>query len=1000
MTRQSKKETSVPTMDPLWIQKGYDARFQNFQDLMRHRIRDILLVSSLYDFIIFEEDGRVYELIRDKYQGLNLTHAPELTQVSSGGEAIAMIQQKRFDLVLVTLHIEGMRPAALAKAIKKSGYDIPVVMLAFDNKELSDMLIHHEAEYFDEIFIWQGDYHLILAIIKTMEDRLNVDEDTDKIGVQSIIVIEDNILYYSSLLPMIYIEIMKHSQRLIDEGINLSHRRLRMRARPKILLCQTYEQAWDYFQKFQETVLGVISDIDFYKDGEPCRDAGIHFARDVKAVHSDIAVLLHSTNSVHQPAAEKLGAAFVLKDSPTLLQELRKFMMEQLSFGDFVFYTPDGREVARANDLPSLEKRLCEVPEESIVFHAERNHFSNWLKARTEFWLAHEIRAQRLSDYPTIEETRQSLIQSLREYRKLRQRGVITDFNPDAFDPDASLSRIGSGSLGGKARGLNFVNMLIVNADFQKKFPSVEIGIPPAVLLGTEVFDQFLDENDLRDFALHAEDDQLILNRFVNAGKFPEKIMNKMTAFLDLIDTPLAVRSSSLLEDSHVHPFAGVYKTYMLPNIHKDPFVRLLELIRAIKKVYASAFYQSAKRYVKVTPYRLEEEKMAVVIQKMAGSLYQNRFYPTFSGVAKSYNYYPIAPQKYDDGVVNIALGLGKTVVEGGLSKRFCPKYPRMHSAGSSAKEIIQNSQQHFYALNVQIEDTQEATKADMFLGRFDLSVAEEDRTLTKIASTYSHENDRIYDGLSREGMRLVTFAPLLKNPDFPIAEIMCELLKLGSWGMGTPVEIEFAVNLSDDAKKKHTLSVLQMRPIVLNRELEVFNIEGYQPEQLICQSTQVLGNDIIEDIYDIVLVDKDCFDRAKSTEVAEEVSQLNTALLEQEKPYLLIGVGRWGSLDPWLGIPVAWEQIAGARAIVEAGFKDFSVEPSQGTHFFQNLNSFEIGYLTVTRENRQDFVDWEWLLSQPVHTRMKYTRHLCFEQSIVVKMSAHQNKGIILKPR
>ncbi|MBN2104205.1 histidine kinase [bacterium] len=966
---------------------------------MRHRIRDILLVSSLYDFIIFEEDGRIYDLIRDKYQGLNLTHQPELTQVSSGGQAISMVRDMRFDMVLVTLHIEDMAPADLAKAIKQSGIDIPVVMLAFDNKELSDMLIHHETEYFDDIFIWQGDYHLILAIIKTVEDRLNVAEDTDKIGVQSIIMIEDNILYYSSLLPMIYVEVMNHSQRLIEEGINFSNRRLRMRARPKILSCKTYEQAWDYFQTYQETVLGVISDIDFYKEGNPCPDAGLQFARDVKDVYSDIAVLLHSTNSDYQSAAEKLGAYFVLKDSPTLLQELRRFMVDQLSFGDFIFHLPDGTEVGRAHDLLSLEHQLAEVPEESIVFHAERNHFSNWLKARTEFWLAHEIRAQRLSDFPTVEDTRQSLIRSLRDYRKLRQLGVITDFDPDGFDPNTSLSRIGGGSLGGKARGLNFVNMLMINANLQNRFPHINIRIPPAVIIGTDVFDQFLDNNDLRDFALHSEDDQSILNRFIEAEKFPEQIMRKLAAFLEIVNVPLAVRSSSLLEDSHVHPFAGVYKTYMLPNVHPDPFVRLLELIKAIKKIYASAFYQSAKNYVKVTPYRLEEEKMAVVIQKMAGDIHDNRFYPTFSGVAKSYNYYPIAPQKYDDGIVNIALGLGKTVVEGGLCVRFCPRYPAMLSVGTSPGELIRSSQQTFYALNLNAEEQEQTNKDDVFLERYNLSVAEKDQTLTYVASTYSPQNDRIYDGLSRAGERLVTFAPILKNKHFPLADIMNSLLKLGSWGMGTPVEIEFAVNLSGKNQELYSLYVLQMRPIVLNRELEVFDIDDYQKNELICQSHQVLGNDIVDNIYDMVVVDNNCFNRSESVKVAEEVSTLNARLIESERPYILIGVGRWGSLDPWLGIPVAWEQISGARVIVEAGFKDFSVEPSQGTHFFQNLNSFEIGYLTIHKENDQNFINWEWLLSQPVCSEMATTRHLRFDKPIVVKMSAHQNKGIILKP-
>jgi CheY-like chemotaxis protein len=984
--------------DPLWIRKGYNARFQHFQGLMRHRIRDILLVSSLYDFFIFEEDGRVYELIRDKYQGLNLTHTPEITQVSSGGEAEQMLHDSRFDLVIITLHIEDMSPASLAKRVKQNHSQLPVIMLAFDNKELSDMLLHHETEYFDEIFIWQGDYHLILAIIKTLEDRLNVSEDTDKIGVQSILVIEDNILYYSSLLPMIYIEVMKHSQRLIEEGVNLSHRRLRMRARPKILLAKTYEEAWQYFQQFKETVLGVISDIDFLKNGQPCPDAGLHFARDVKSVYSDIAIMLHSTTSRFEEEALSSGYSFVLKESPTLLQELRRFMTENLSFGDFVFYLPDGHEVGRAHDLLSLEKQLAEVPETSIIYHAERNHFSNWLKARTEFWLAHEIRSQRLSDFATVEGTRQNLIRLIHEYRKLQMQGVITDFDPETFDPQCSLSRLGGGSLGGKARGMSFVNQLVTNSNIQSQFPDMQISIPPAIFLGTDVFDQFLDSNQIRDFALHTEDDQEILKHFLETTKFPEKMMGQLAAFLERVNTPLAVRSSSLLEDSHVYPFAGVYKTYMLANTHQDPFVRLLELVRAIKKVYASAFYQSAKRYVKLTPFRLEEEKMAVVIQKMVGSEYNSRYYPHFSGVAKSYNYYPIPPQKFNDGVVNVALGLGKMVVEGGLTVRFCPKYPRMLTVGSTAHEIFKNSQQSFYALDLTAED-REMTSDDALLKRYTLSQAEKDGTLNFLSSTYSAANDRIYDGIAREGVRLITFAQILKNETIPLAKILDELLQLGSWGMGTPVEIEFAVQLPKSRGESAALSVLQMRPIVLNRELEVFNDQEIPSDQLICQSNQVLGNDIIDNIYDIVLVDKHQYDRSKSRQVAEEVSQYNIELMKAGKPYLLIGVGRWGSMDPWLGIPVTWEQIAGARAIVEAGFKDFVVEPSQGTHFFQNLNSFQIGYFTISKETDQVFIDWNWLFAQPVQSQKEFTRHLNFSSPLIIKMSAHQNLGIVQKP-
>ena len=632
---------SLPHADPLWVEHGYGTRFQGFQNLMRFRIRDILLVSSLYDLYVLEEDGRLYELIRSQYESLNLTHAPELSRVANGREAIEVIkEEKRYDLVIVTLHIEDMRSATFAQKMKQEGLDVPVVLLAFDNKELSDLLLHHEAAYFDQIFIWQGNFRLLIAIIKYLEDRMNVDHDTHLVGVQSILVIEDNIRFYSHMLPDIYVETVRQSQRLISEGINLSHKKLRQRARPKILLCRNYEEAWSYFQKYADTILGVLSDIDFPIKGKPDPEAGFKFMTAIKEDHPDIPFLLLSTVPDNAIKAGAYGASFISKKSPTLLSELRKFMTENLNFGDFVFRTPDGREVDRAQDLLSLEQKLQVIPEESIKYHAERNHFSNWLKARTEFWLAHQLRPRQVSDFPSLKAMRDDLIASLREYRKLRQRGIITEFKKNDYDPFSSISRIGGGSLGGKARGLSFVNILLNNYNVQDHFENIRIYIPPAVVIGTDIFDQFLEENKLKEFALGATDDEKIIESFLKAKRFPEEVLGELAAFLDIVDAPLAIRSSSLLEDSHNHPFAGVYKTYMLPNTNADPLIRLTDLVKAIKKVYASTFMQSVKDYIKATSYHLEDEKMAVIIQKMIGSSYNSRYYPTFSGVARSYNYY------------------------------------------------------------------------------------------------------------------------------------------------------------------------------------------------------------------------------------------------------------------------------------------------------------------------------------------------------------------------
>ena len=988
------------TFDDLWVEHGYGNRFQGFQNLMRLRIRDILLVSSLYDLYLFEEDGRLYELIRNEYQGLNLSHSPELTRVSSGHEAIKLAKdENRFDLIITTLHIEDMHAINFARLVKESGLNIPVILLAHDNLELNTLLLTEDTSVFDKIFVWQGDFRIIIAIIKYLEDRMNIEHDTKMVGVQVVIAIEDNLRYYSSFLPNIYTEMLKQSQRLISEGINLSHKFLRMRARPKILLCATYEEAWEYYEKYKEFILGIISDIDFPHHGQNDPQAGIEFALNVKKEHTDIPILLLSNNPNNEKSAKEVGASFVMKDSPILLNEVRNFLNHYFSFGDFVFRTADGAEVGRANDLRSLEEELKIIPEDSIKYHAERNHFSNWLKARTEFWLAHKLRPRKVSDYPSIEALRNYLIHTLRNYRHNRQRGIITDFHKDIFDPNSTFARIGGGSLGGKARGLGFVNTLINNYNVRNQFQDIKIFVPAGVVLGTEVFDQFLDENDLRTFALNCNDDEEITRRFVEAESFPEDVLGELAAFLDLMHTPLAVRSSSLLEDSQYHPFAGVYRTFMLPNNHQNALARLNDLLNTIKKVYASTFYQSAKNYIRFTSYRLEEEKMAVIIQKMVGNAFGNKFYPDLSGVAKSYNFYPLPPQIPQDGIVSVALGLGKTVVDGGNTVRFCPKYPTDLIQFYSVEESLNTSQREFFALQMVSNHTFEFSTHDTLLKLHPIETAESDGTLAYVGSTYSPDNDTISDGISRPGMRVVTFAPLLKYKLFPLPEILELLLDMGTWGMGTPIEIEFAVDMATGKNQPKEFGLLQMRPLVINRESDNFNIEDLDQDSLICTSKQVLGNGIINDIHDIVLVDPNTFDRAKSREVAREVSLFNSMLMEKNRPYLLIGMGRWGTLDPWLGIPVKWEQIAGAKTIIESGFKEFSVTPSQGSHFFQNITSFMIGYFTVDSHRHEGFINWDWLLKQKPEDKKTFTTLLHFVKPLTVKMNRHKNKGIILKP-
>jgi len=986
--------------DPLWIEQGFLTRFQDFQNLMRRRIRDVLLVSSLYDLYLFEEDGRLYELIRNEYQGLHLSHSPELTRVSSGKEALAAIrEEKGFDLVITTLHIEDMSALKLATLMRQTGVNVPIVLLAYDNRELKELIANHDTSVFDRVFMWQGDFRLIIGIVKHLEDRMNVDHDTRMVGVQSIILVEDNIRHYSSFLPIIYTEILNQSRRLLSEGINQAHKYLRMRARPKILLCDNYDEAWSYYRKYEDCILGIISDVDFPRHGKPDDRAGLLLAREVKARYPDIPILLQSVTPEHESEAHALGASFVLKDSPVLLLELRRFVTEFFSFGDFIFRTPEGMEVGRASNLKSLEEQLRVVPSESIKYHAERNHFSNWLKARTEFWLAHRLRPRKVSDYPSDVALRQDLISSLSEYRRLQQRGLITDFSRGSFDPKSSFARIGGGSLGGKARGLSFVNILINNDDVRDRFPGLRISVPPAVVLGTDIFDQFMDENNLRKFALNSTDDTEITRRFVEARSFPEEILGDLAAYLDLVREPLAVRSSSLLEDSQYHPFAGVYQTYMLPNNHPDPFVRLGQLVNAVKRVYASTYYQGAKDYIKVTAYRLEEEKMAVIIQRMVGAVRGARFYPNFSGVAKSYNFYPAAPQKPLDGIASVALGLGKIVVDGGTTLRFCPRYPDHVHQLFSTVSALQNNQREFYALDLNLQPLDGFETSDQLVKPYSLEHSEKDGTLQFVASTYSSENDTLCDGISRNGIRLVTFAPVLRNGIFPLPQILDLLLDMGSRGMGTAVEIEFAVQLSEQPGEAHEFGLLQMRPLVVSRETEELKIENVDAAKLICRSVQVLGHGVIKDICDIVAVDIERFERSRSEDVAREVTRLNEKLISEKRPYLLIGVGRWGSLDPWLGIPVKWDQISGAKAIIEASFKDFAVAPSQGSHFFQNITSFMVGYFTVNPAVTDSFVDWDWLGTRKPCDHTSCVSHIRLDKPVLVMMNGHTNKGVIFKP-
>ena len=981
----------------LGLMRENEPWFEGFENLMPFRVQNILLVSSLYDSFILREDGRLSELLLGESLELNLQQIPGITHVTSAAEALERVRsQPRFNLILTNLRVGDTDAAQLAREVKRQGLDIPVVVLAYDYREVSRFLAKNPQNDIERVFLWQGNIRILIAIVKYIEDARNALHDTRAMGVPVLLVVEDDIRYYSAFLPVIYTELITQSRRVIREGINVAHKLMRMRARPKILLASSYEEAAMQVTRFRQYLFGVVSDIEFPREGEMSAEAGFELARSIRHALPDVPIVLQSSRTEFRARANAEGFSFLRKRSPTLLRDLRRFMTDQFAFGDFIFRLPDQTEVARASDLDTLEARLHEVPAESIAYHAQSNHFSRWLMARTEFALAAKLRPRQVSDFRDTEHMRSDLIESIAEYRQEQSEVLIGDFQPTRFKPTPGMFlRIGNGSLGGKARGLAFVRHMLHRHRMGKRFHGVRVSVPPAIVITTEIFDRFLAENNLTEFAIHSSNDEEICARFL-AASLPATLSENLRVLLNEIRYPLAVRSSSLLEDSQYQPFTGVYETFMLGNHQRDLEERVARVSEAIKRIYASTFSQHAKAYVRATPYRLEEEKMAVILQRVVGARRGVRFYPEFSGVVRSHNFYPVAPMKCEDGIAAVALGLGREVVDGGKSLVFCPRFPRHLVQFSSVEDVLANSQSEFFALEL---DGARGAEQSLRERTFGLDVAEKDGTLDTVASTYSRDNHAIYDGLGRPGSRVVSFAPILKHDVFPLAPLLDQLVRAGEGALGRPVEIEFAVSLPKTPAEAADFGFLQIRPLVLSQEGEELRIDDVDPSRLICQSAQVLGNGRIEGVRDLVVVDFHRFERSRSLEVARDVAHFNARLIEANTPYLLIGVGRWGSNDPWLGIPVKWDEISGARAIVEAGFRDMRVTPSQGSHFFQNLTAFQVGYFTVNPDAHEGWIDWEWLNAQPAVHEEGCVRHLRIDAPVVVIMNGRAGRGMILKP-
>jgi CheY-like chemotaxis protein len=976
--------------------EDFDLSFKVFHELMAKKVTEILLVSSPYDAFIMEEEGRLAERIIHEYRGLNLSRPPMLTWASSAHEALDALSQKKFDLVITMPQVDETDADVLGRQIKSKFPDLPVfLMIQNTNRHLLDRK-YEDRNSIDRLYVWSGNSDLLLALIKNLEDRMNVAYDTQRARVRVIVIVEDSPIYYSSLLPLLYKEIVTQTQAVMEESLNDEHRILRMRARPKILVAQNYEEAVDLYQKYKPYLLSIFSDVRFPKNGNLDDAAGFKLLSMIRKDSPDLPLLNFSSEESNRKSAQKIPAVFLNKNSPTLHSEIRSFFMQYLGFGEFVFRLPDGKEIGRAGNLREMEDILPNIPDESVFFHATHNHFSSWLMARAEIMLASKLKSVKISDFKSIGDAKQYLVSIIHERRMGRQKGIITEFDSQRFDPDADFTKIGKGSLGGKARGLAFMSTRLKNSpEFLDKFKDVDISVPKTLVVSTEGFDSFISQNNLEEVATGDFSDEEIIRLFTTA-QVPEWLKLNLEQYLNYARYPLAVRSSSLLEDAQFQPFAGIYKTYMIPNNHPGLSERFAQLLLAIKLVYASTFCESARAYVKSTFHRTEAEKMGVIIQQLTGEAYGDFFYPAISGVAQSYNYYPISYMKPEDGLAHVALGLGKIVVEGGAALSFSPKYPQFLPQFSTIDDILENSQRFFYALNTAGFPDDLAANEDATLEKLDIDEALNDAPVRHLCSTYSAQDHRIRDGVQASGYPVCTFTSILKYRSLPLAEILTEILAIGRQGLGCPVEIEFAVNTSFDAHQKPSFELLQIRPMAVNQyNLEV-EISDEDISKAFCYSSMALGNGQFEEIEDIVFVNPATFDAAHTIEIATEIGNVNKKMILRNQKYLLIGPGRWGSADRWLGIPVRWTDISQVGAIVETTIEGLKADPSQGSHFFHNITSLGISYLN-TSEGGQDFIDWKWLRSLPAKNETPHLKHVILKKPLTIKIDGKKSKAVII---
>ena len=973
-----------------------------FWNLMQRRIFNVMLVATPYDAFMLEEDGRLEEQIYFEYTSLNLSSPPRFTQVTDYEEAFEELSHKRYDLVIAMPGVDISETFVSARRVKELYPDVAYVVLTPFSREVSRRLAKEDFTGVDFVFSWLGNVDLLVAIIKLLEDYLNVENDVNQVGVQLIMLVEDSVRFYSSILPTLYKFLLQQSRDFSTEALNEHEQMLRMRGRPKVMLARNYEEAMQIYERYGNHMLGVISDVSFAREGKKDSQAGLRLANELRGRNRNLPIIIESSEVANAPKVAEFGGTFLDKNSKKLPVDLGQAILDNFGFGDFIIRNPKtGEEIGRIKDLRGLQNRIFDIPTDSLYYHANHDDISRWLYSRALFPIAEVLTEHTFDDISEEHAVRQTVFDAIVKYRRMKNRGVVAIFKRDRFDHYSNFARIGQGSLGGKGRGLAFIDSIIKKNPEFDNFEGVTVQIPRTVVLCTDIFDEFMKENKLYPIALSSCSDEEILQHFL-AATLPRRLAFDFYALFDVIEGPLAIRSSSLLEDSHYQPFAGIYSTYMIPHL-TDKRAMLKQLSDAIKGVYASVFFTDSKAYMQATSNVIDQEKMAVIIQEVVGSTHDGYFYPSFSGVGRSLNYYPVNEERAEDGVCEIAVGLGKYIVDGGMALRFSPKHPRNVLQTSTLDLALRDTQTTFYAIN-EAEAVENFKVDDGFnISRLRVQDAAMQGHLKYMVSTYNPFDEMIVDNDMGRGRKVVTFANILSHEVFPLAKIADSMLHKGQLAMNRPVEIEFAgmIGTPEQMKKgeKGYLYWLQIRPIVDRKEMLDEEIMHAEPEKVLLYSTRALGHGMMDNITSIVFVKPEAFSMSNNLQIASEIEKINRNFTEKEENYILIGIGRWGSSDSALGIPVKWPHISAAKLIVELSLPGSYIEPSQGTHFFQNLTSFGVGYFTLDTNDKDTIFAGEYLAEMQADYDSDNVRIVRFAQPLTVAINGRSGQGIVLKP-